>query len=44
MTLDGYDELQLPNDDISSIEEAKAQSVMRKLERSYHGLWSASKH
>lgn len=38
VTLDGYDELKLPTDDISSIEEANAKDVMRELERDYHGL------
>jgi hypothetical protein len=38
VTLDGYEELKLPTDDISSIEEAHAREVMRQLEKHYHGL------
>jgi hypothetical protein len=38
VTLDGYDELKLPTDNISSVEEANAREVMRQLERDYHAL------
>jgi hypothetical protein len=38
VTLDGYEELKLPTDDISSVEEAHAREVMRQLEKDYHGL------
>jgi hypothetical protein len=36
--LDGYEELKLPTDDISSVEEAHAREVVRRLEKDYHSL------
>jgi hypothetical protein len=36
--LDDYNELKLPMDDISSIEEANAKDVLRQLQNHYHSL------